>query len=605
MARKIVRLLGESQNTSRTVRDTNTAERPFWWAGSDLSIQLAISDHGAFVLAAQIATLIVEVKALDAGPLTASLMRKTYGAADCDASFTAADWPSSLKQLVTASFTAAEAALPPGSYRLIVRAEDGSGLKNTYLSTEIAVVEDYSESESIIAPPTPPVEYYTKPESDARYLDGAERAETAAAAAEFAASNYMVRGIYPNALAALAGGVKLGGSYHTADYVVHAVAFPIGSPDDGVGVALMGDSITAAVSDSLVNLAAGGYAAHARVFLGSRVDFIPHDGRFSFATSGYTSQQIIDTHLPQVLSSGARMCWFMAGTNDGGLTPSQYAANMTTICTALRNKGIYAVMFAPPAIPLAFTGNSGGALSAAMAAKWAVLPGVAAATGALLVPCPTTMQTSPGTAIALDDFIQSDHLHPNEPGAALIGRAGADLLRPLFNYSLDPYGMGGTIQTNNSVLAGSSGNPTDWTFNLGTGATASKSLVDLGGGVNAWRFTINTIGATTVSNFFYTAANIEDLTGKTIDAAVRCTVLSGSFARISLTLAAVSPFSQIARDLFDNSPAGGGVTRYQAGDEFVLRTPKVLSTQLSATLLAEFDGAGILEFSLPEIRSYP
>jgi len=96
-------------------------------------------------------------------------MRKEYGSADCDATFTAASWANGSKALLTAEFTDAEAALPPGHYRIIIRHEDPAGLKNTYASSEIEVIEDHSESSSLSSPPSPGSEYWNKTEADSRY----------------------------------------------------------------------------------------------------------------------------------------------------------------------------------------------------------------------------------------------------------------------------------------------------------------------------------------------------------------------------------------------------------------------------------------------------
>lgn len=153
MPSAVVRLLCESRSQSRTVRDAATGERPFYWRGSSVKFQLALADQGSFLTAAGVGEIIVEVKALGASSLDDSLMRKVFLAGDCDETFVAADWAGGIKQLLEATFTVNEAAILPGSYRLIVRHVDGDGEENTYLSSELAVLDPQSGSEGIDPPP--------------------------------------------------------------------------------------------------------------------------------------------------------------------------------------------------------------------------------------------------------------------------------------------------------------------------------------------------------------------------------------------------------------------------------------------------------------------
>lgn len=153
MPSAVVRLLCESRSASRTVRDASTEQRPFYWRGSSVKFQIALTDGGAFLLEAGVGEIVVEVKALTALALDDSLMRKTYIAEDCDATFTAADWGGGTKQLLEASFTANEAAILPGTYRLIVSHVDGGGEKNVHLSAELQVLDPQSGSVGIDPPP--------------------------------------------------------------------------------------------------------------------------------------------------------------------------------------------------------------------------------------------------------------------------------------------------------------------------------------------------------------------------------------------------------------------------------------------------------------------
>ena len=153
MPSQIVRILCEARSQSRTIRDSVTGERPFLWRGSSIIFQLGLTDNGQHLLRAVVGTIIVEVKRLDATSADDSLMRKEFVAADCDATFTAADWTGGAKQLLAASFTVEESALYPGVYRLIVRHEGSDGTALTHLSAEFAVLDPQSGSEGIDAPP--------------------------------------------------------------------------------------------------------------------------------------------------------------------------------------------------------------------------------------------------------------------------------------------------------------------------------------------------------------------------------------------------------------------------------------------------------------------
>lgn len=153
MPSAVVRLLCESRSASRTVRDASTEQRPFYWRGSSVKFQLALTDGGAFLLATGVGEIVVEVKALTAGALDDSLMRKTYVTADCDETFASGDWSGGAKQLLEAGFTVNEAAILPGMYRLIVRHVAGDGEENIYLSSELQVLDPQTGSEGIDPPP--------------------------------------------------------------------------------------------------------------------------------------------------------------------------------------------------------------------------------------------------------------------------------------------------------------------------------------------------------------------------------------------------------------------------------------------------------------------
>lgn len=169
MSKHLVRIIGESKNKNASIADKVTRQTPFWWRGVSLQIQIALSTNGVFLTATEVGSITVEVKELNATASTPPSMRKVYGAGQCDATFDGSTWESDGSQLFTAEFSKEEAALEAGRYRLIVSHVDGVGNENTYLSTVIAVIEDYHESASLSAPPLPPSAYYTQEQSDARF----------------------------------------------------------------------------------------------------------------------------------------------------------------------------------------------------------------------------------------------------------------------------------------------------------------------------------------------------------------------------------------------------------------------------------------------------
>jgi hypothetical protein len=155
MPRHAVRLLCEARSQSRTTRDSATNEIPFYWRGGDVVFHLALTDNAQHLLAAGVGTITVQVKTLASTSADDPLLHKTFVAADCDSTFAAADWPGGSKQLLAAIFTEAEAAILPGTYRLIVTHEDGSGLEMVHASTELRVLDPQAGSEEIDAPPVP------------------------------------------------------------------------------------------------------------------------------------------------------------------------------------------------------------------------------------------------------------------------------------------------------------------------------------------------------------------------------------------------------------------------------------------------------------------
>jgi lysophospholipase L1-like esterase len=62
------------------------------------------------------------------------------------------------------------------------------------------------------------------------------------------------------------------------------------------------------------------------------------------ATSGYTSTQVLTTHLPTVLAAKPRYCIVLCGTNDVPIGSSTTKANLLAIWNALANAGITPIL---------------------------------------------------------------------------------------------------------------------------------------------------------------------------------------------------------------------------------------------------------------------
>ena len=169
-----IRILAESKTVDSKAFDSNTGDALSWWRGNDLRIEIALSDSGRFLVASDVGSITVAVKGFDQGPDDAPSMIAVIGSADCDAGFDAEKWHAKTNSLCVAEFTRIESALDAGQYRLIVSHDDGDGNRNTYLSSEILVIEDGHDSVSLSSPPVPGTEYRTREESDARYAQSSD-----------------------------------------------------------------------------------------------------------------------------------------------------------------------------------------------------------------------------------------------------------------------------------------------------------------------------------------------------------------------------------------------------------------------------------------------
>ena len=164
-----VRLLCDSRDSSSIITDELSRQLPFSWSGNAFNIQIALAVGPTFLTSADIGSIALEIKPISADPTSAPLVRKVYGSSDCNAAFTGAQWEGNVESLLVASFTAAEASIGRGRYRLIVIHTTPTGEEVPHLSTAFEVTEDYYSGPSVLVPPTTPTEYYTREESDVRF----------------------------------------------------------------------------------------------------------------------------------------------------------------------------------------------------------------------------------------------------------------------------------------------------------------------------------------------------------------------------------------------------------------------------------------------------
>lgn len=149
-----LRFLAESKDASRDLRDAITGSALFWWSGVDLSLRIALSDYETFLLAAGVGTIAIEIKTHTADAADFNLFRAEFGSADCDNTFTAADWDGGGKALLTALVPKEAIPFAPGRYRLIVTHEK-DGIANVYASTTVLIVASQSAYDGVQPPPQP------------------------------------------------------------------------------------------------------------------------------------------------------------------------------------------------------------------------------------------------------------------------------------------------------------------------------------------------------------------------------------------------------------------------------------------------------------------
>ncbi|MBM4722530.1 hypothetical protein GS439_06760 [Rhodococcus hoagii] len=293
-----------------------------------------------------------------------------------------------------------------------------------------------------------------------------------------------------------------------------------------------------------------------------------------FATAGFTTAQIKDTHLPSVLAMNPKpgACFVMCGTNDivgGGRPTAQNRADYLSICNQLVAAGICPVILtiAPHADP-----NRSVWITA-----WnAWLRDLASRNGFPILDFndilvdPVTGGFKPGMV----DPTDQSKVHPGKEGHALIATVGATdavfmarfpdgrpyLTRGINDSAnmLDPYGL--FLTDSNS-----DGLPDGWTGALLSGTTAS--IVDDGKVRGKWLRLTKTAGATGNSYVYRNISPGTPITG-----------VAGA--------AATDVFTKTAHGLVDSdkvvfTTAVGGVN---AGVVYFVRDASANTFKVAATL---------------------
>jgi lysophospholipase L1-like esterase len=378
----------------------------------------------------------------------------------------------------------------------------------------------------------------------------------------------------------------------------------------GDSVALLGDSMTAQNSVGLVQLRAIGYGTWARIFAGSTFDFEPNGSVLNFGTGGFRTDEVAATHLPQVLASAADIVVEASGFNDAAqaISTATVVANRRAMWTALRAAGKHPVACTTTPAPLSYTGNSGGAVSARIAAQNVAVRAAALADRVPLCDVSPLLETVPGSNNGIGDlqYFDGTLIHPNSHGAEIWGRALAAVLVANFNLTVTPL-ANVTYLTPNADFATGTTSPTNYNaLPASNGSNGTLSVINYSG-VKWWQIPMNKGTSTGVWIIANSASNVGGSpAGKTIDAVCQMRVVSGTLQGADF---AVYTNPSVLGVVYDASidaaalitPADGIVT---------FRTPKITlagdRTQVWPQLVCyPVSGTCTIEVRVLAVRSYP
>lgn len=182
-----IRLVADRGRTSPMI-DAVTAGTPEFFCGTDVQFAFAVLRDDVLQDISELATVTLEVKRRDAR-VAPAYMSKTISAGELTVGLTQAAWDEGTGAHGVISFTAAETSLDlaggdEATYHLVLSATTGTGQKVTLGISVLRIIEDGTPS-GLPVPPLIAADYYTKGESDARFLTAYdESAQDAAIAAK-------------------------------------------------------------------------------------------------------------------------------------------------------------------------------------------------------------------------------------------------------------------------------------------------------------------------------------------------------------------------------------------------------------------------------------
>lgn len=173
--RQQIRLVADRRVTSAMI-DAATSTTPEIFRGTDVEFAFAIFAGDVLIQPTNIATVTLEVKRRD-GRQAVALMSKTIGAGELNTTLTQGQWDAGTHAHGVIAFTAAETApelladADEEAFHLVLSAQTGDipTQRITLGISTLRIVEDGTPFGQLPSPGVPS-EYYTKAESDARYL---------------------------------------------------------------------------------------------------------------------------------------------------------------------------------------------------------------------------------------------------------------------------------------------------------------------------------------------------------------------------------------------------------------------------------------------------
>lgn len=302
-------------------------------------------------------------------------------------------------------------------------------------------------------------------------------------------------------------------------------------------IAYLGDSITAngrSGSSTARTSLPRGFSTWADILSNKRA-FFKYES--NFGVGGDTTAQAM-IRVPNVISSGAKACVILAGTNDisTGVPASTIITNLQSMYDDLNAVGIWTVGI--PILPRGSTYALSGAQLAVVAEvnNW-IRAQTTRSRFRLCDPVPAFEDTAAGGFVPLSGMTY-DGIHPSAKGAYVIGKALAPVIASMFgtdaklgvvNSYLNNPSLSGTAGTKNTLTGEVA---TGWVGHSGNtgGATVVASKRVDASGVEWQRFTFSgTYTGTTKAAYFYQDIAATDfLAGESPRGFIRVRVGGGS-----------------------------------------------------------------------------